>query len=107
MRKYGQPEAIVADKLRCYGVVLSEIGANARQETCCWLDNRVKNSQLPFRRRDRAMLPFRRMRTLQMFAAVHASVSNHFNQDHSLSSRNLFKQKRTVALAEWRGLYAG
>ena len=53
------------------------------------------------------MLRFRRMRSLQKFASVHASVSNHFNQDRSLSSRDHFKLNRAAALAEWRGLCAG
>lgn len=52
------------------------------------------------------MQRFRRMRSLQKFVAVHASVFNHFNQDRSLSSRDHFKQNRTAALAEWRGLCA-
>ena len=52
------------------------------------------------------MLRFRRMRTLQKFASVHASVANHFNADRSLSSRRLFKLNRAAALAEWRGLCA-
>lgn len=52
------------------------------------------------------MLRFRRMRSLQKFVAVHASVSNHFNQERSLSSRNLFKLKPAAALAEWRVLCA-
>ena len=46
---------------------------------------------------------FRRTRTLQKFASVHASVSNHFNQERSLSSRDNFKNNRAVARAEWRG----
>jgi len=50
------------------------------------------------------MLRFRRMRSLQKFAAVHASVTNHFNIDRSLSSRATFKQNRDDALAEWRCL---
>lgn len=49
---------------------------------------------------------FHRIRSLQIFAAVHASVSNHFNQERSLSSRNLFKKNRAAALAEWRRLCA-
>ena len=52
------------------------------------------------------MLRFRRMRTLQKFAAVHASVHNHFNQERSLYSRANFKRNRAAALAEWRGLCA-
>jgi transposase-like protein len=35
-------------------------------------------TRLLFRRRERAMLRFRCMRTLQNFASVHASVHNHF-----------------------------
>ena len=106
MRKHGRPEVIVTDKLRSYGAALKEIGAEARQETGRWVNNRAENSHLPFRRRERAMLRFRLMRSLQKFASVHASVSNHFNQERSLSSRNLFKLNRTAALAEWRGLCA-
>jgi putative transposase len=52
------------------------------------------------------MLRFRRMRTQQKFASVHASVFNHFNQERSLSSRQIFKQNRTAALAAWRDLCA-
>ena len=104
MRKHGQPEIIVTDKLRSYGAALRELGADDRQETGRWLNNRAENSHLPFRRRERAMLRFRRMRSLQKFAAVHASVQNHFNQERSLSSRPLFKANRAAALAEWRAL---
>jgi putative transposase len=52
------------------------------------------------------MQRFRRMRSLQKFAAVHASVINHFNQDRSLSKRDHFKQNRSAALVEWRSLCA-
>ena len=49
---------------------------------------------------------FRRMRTLQKFASVHASVHNQFDQERSLSSRAIFKLNRAAALAEWRGRLA-
>jgi putative transposase len=104
MRKHGQPEVIVTDRLRSYGAVLKVIGAASRQETGRWPNNSAQNSHLPFRRRERAMQRFRRMRSLQKFAAVHASVCNHFNSERSLTSRHIFKQNRAAALAEWRGL---
>lgn len=50
------------------------------------------------------MLRFRRMRSLQKFASVQASVTNHFNCERSLSSRPLFKANRAAALTGWRGL---
>ena len=80
------------------------VGNADRQETGRWVNNRAENSHLPFRRRERAMLRFRRMRSLQKFAAVHASVYNHFNSERSLYSRPNFKLNRAAALAEWRQL---
>jgi putative transposase len=106
MRRHGRSEKFVTDELRSYGAALKELGAANKLETGRWLNNRAENSHLPFRRRERAMLRFRRTRTLQKFASVHASVSNHFNQERSLSSRNIFKTNRAAALAEWRDLCA-
>lgn len=106
MRRHGRPEAIVTDKLRSYNAALRDLGAAEKHQTGRWINNRAENSHLTFRRRERAMLRFRRIRSLQKFAAVHASVSNHFNQERSLSSRDIFKLNRATALAEWRGLGA-
>ncbi|PRY20073.1 putative transposase [Aliiruegeria haliotis] len=106
MRPYGRPETIVTDLLRSYGAVLKAIGAWALQETGRWLNNRAENSHLPFRRRERAMQRFRRIRSLQLFAAIHASVFNHFNSERSFHSRANFKKNRAAALAEWRQLGA-
>ncbi|MEE4187588.1 MAG: IS6 family transposase [Roseobacter sp.] len=106
MRRYGRPNAIVTDLLRSYGAALKAIGAENLQETGQWLNNRAENSHLPFRRRERAMQRFRRMRSLQMFVSVHASVQNHFNQERHLYSRQNFKLNRAAALAEWRSLGA-
>lgn len=104
MRRYGQPEVLVTDRFPSYRAALRELGCDDLQACGRWLNNRVENSHLPFRRRERAMQRFRRMRSLQKFAAVHSSVFNHFNQDRSLSKRDHFKRNRTAALAEWRGL---
>jgi len=49
---------------------MNEIGNADRQEVGRWLNNRTENSRRPFRRRERAMERFRRMKTLQKFAAV-------------------------------------
>ena len=52
------------------------------------------------------MAEFRDFKTLQKFAAVHASIHSHFNQDRHLNRRDIFKQNRAAALAEWRQLAA-
>jgi len=104
MRRHGKTKIVATDKLRSYGAALKEMGAAHLQETGQHLNNRAENSHLPFRRRERAMLRFRRMRSLQKFVAVQASVYNHFNVERCLSSRPVFKMNRAAALAEWRQL---
>jgi putative transposase len=106
MRRFGRPEVIVTDKLRSYSAALKVIGNAGRQETGRWVNNRAENSHLPFRRIERAMQRFRRLRSLQKFASVHASVLNLFNSERSLYSRQNFKLNRGAALTEWRQLCA-
>jgi putative transposase len=49
---------------------------------------------------------FRSARTLQKFSSTHAQVHNHFNQERHLVTREVYKQRRSAALVEWRGLAA-
>ena len=52
------------------------------------------------------MARFRDIKSLRKFAAVLASIHNHFNHQRHLTRRDVFKQHRTAALAEWRQLAA-
>ena len=72
-----------------------------RREMGRWLNNRVENSHRPLRRRERVMLRFRRMKTLQKFSSVHAQVHNHFSQERHLVSRQEYKQRRLAALERY------
>ena len=85
---------------------MKTLGAACKRETGRWLNNRAENSHQPFRRRERAMLRFRRMRGLQKFAALHGSIHNHFNSERTLVNRQTSKDRRTAALTEWRHLCA-
>jgi putative transposase len=106
MKRHGRPKTIVTDRLRSYGAALKELGRGDDREMGRWINNRAENSHLPFRRRERAMLRFRRMRTLQKFASIHASIHNHFPTERHLQNREDYKLYRAAALAEWRGLFA-
>ena len=106
LKRHGVAEAIVTDRLASYGAALKQLGAIGKRDVGRWLNNRAENSHQPFRRRERAMLRFRRMRSLQKFAAVHGSIQNHFNQERTLISRQNFKDRRIAALAAWRQLCA-
>ena len=96
----------MTDRLRSYRAALRELDIGDRQETGRWANNRAENSHQPCRRWERAMLRFRRIRTLQKFASVHASAFNLFNAERTLSRRANFKANRTAALTDWRHLCA-
>lgn len=104
MKRYGNPVVVVTDKLRSCGAAMKEIGNVRRRETGRHLNNRAENSHQPFRRRERAMSRFRRMRSLQKFASAHSSVHNHFNLERHLHTRSNFKTSRDAALREWHDL---
>ena len=104
MKRHGKAKAITTDGLRSYKAAMKELGNTERQEVGRWANNRVENSHLPFRRRERAMLRFRQMKTLQKFSSVHTAFHNHFNQDRHLISRETYKAQRSAALAEWKTL---
>jgi putative transposase len=106
LKRHGSPEAITTDGLRSYKAAMSELGNAEKQEVGRWANNRVENSHLSFRRRERAMLRFRQMKTLQKFASIHANVHNHFNLERHLVDRQTYKTRRSAALAEWQNLMA-
>jgi putative transposase len=106
MKRYGRPRSTVTDRLGSYRSAMKAIGNAADQVCGRWLNNRAENAHQPFRRRERAMARFRDIKSLQKFAAAQASIHNHFSQNRHLNRREIFKQNRAAALAEWRELAA-
>ena len=106
LKRHGRAEQIVTDGLRSYQAAMRTLGNLDRREMGRWLNNRVKNSHLPFRRRERAMQRLRRMKSLLKFASVHASFHNHFNQERHLVDRQTYKIRCSAALAEWQNIAA-
>ena len=104
MKRHGMAKKITTDGLRSYKAAMKEIGNANKQVVGRWANNRVENSHQPLRRRERAMSRFRRMKTLQKFGSVHASVHNLFNQERHLVSRDIYRERRSAALAEWRAV---
>ncbi len=104
LKRHGKAETIVTDGLKSYPAAMKELGNEDRREMGRWLNNRAENSHLRFRRREQAMQRFRRMKSLQKFASVHASIHNHFNAERHLVDRQTYKNRRSAALAEWQTL---
>ncbi|WP_260600024.1 transposase [Sphingomonas endolithica] len=100
LKRDGSPKAITTDGLRSYRAAMKELGNEQKQEVGRWANNRVENSHLFFRRRERAMLRFRRIKSLQKFAGVHAN-DHHFKLERHLIDHETYKERRSAALAEW------
>ncbi|MEP6246346.1 MAG: IS6 family transposase, partial [Marinomonas sp.] len=69
LKRHGQAEQIVTDGLRSYPAAMRELGMEHRREMGRWKNNRAENSHLPFRRKERVLLRFRQMKSLQKFAS--------------------------------------
>ena len=106
LKRHGRAEAIVTDGLRSYLAALRELCNEERREMGRHANNRAENSQLPFRRRERAMQRFRQTKSLQKFAKAHASLHNHFQLERHLVDRQTYKQRRSTAWVGWRNLAA-
>ena len=106
LKRHGRADQIDTDGLRSYPAAMRELDNLDRREMGRWLNNRAENSHLPFRRRERARLRFRQMKTLQKFASIHASLHNPFNSERHLVDRKSYKERRSAALAEWQSLMA-
>ena len=106
LKRHGRTEKIVTDGLCSYSAAMRDLGNLHRRECGRWLNNRAEASHLPFRRRERGMLRFRRMKSLQKFTSVHASIGNHFNLERHIVSRQLYKERRSEALTEWQNIAA-
>ena len=106
LKRHGRAEAIVTDGLRSYPAAMRELGNLESRAMGRWLNCRGENSHLPCRRRARAMLRFRQMKSFQKFASVHTHVHNHFNLERLLIDRETYKTRRSAALPEWQNLLA-
>jgi putative transposase len=42
------------------------------------------------------------MKTLQKCASIHANIHNHFSLERHLIDREIYKERRSAALAEWQ-----
>ena len=105
LKRYGWPWSVVTDRLPSYRAAMKGLGNASRQECGRRLNNRAENSHLHVSKAGSGRWrDFRDIKTLQKFASCHSSIYNHFNHQRSLNRRQIFKQLRASALAEWREL---
>lgn len=106
LKRHGRAEQTVTEGLRLYPAVMRELGNLDRCGMGRWLNNRIENAHLSFQRRERAILRFRQMKSLQRFASARANVQNHCNLERHLIDRQIYRTRCSAALAECQNLMA-
>ncbi|MEQ8441329.1 MAG: IS6 family transposase [Alphaproteobacteria bacterium] len=101
-----QPTEIVSDKWRPTRVVVRSLFPAVSHIIGKRLNNRIENSHLPTRRRERKQQRFKSARSAQRFLSIHATFYNHFNIQRHLLPRKTMKQFRTETLEAWSELVA-
>lgn len=96
------PEQIVTDGLASYKAATKILGCQDKHQPGRLRDNnRVENSHLPVRRRERKMQHFKSQGQAQRFVSTHSAIYNTFNIQRHLISRNTMRHFRSAAMAEW------
>ena len=96
------PEIITTDRLASYGAAVAELGLGGRHRPGGMRENnRVENSHLVIRRRERKQQKFKSQSSAQRFLASHAAVYNTFNLQAHLVSRPTLRILRAHADRAW------
>lgn len=96
------PESIVTDGLHSYAgaarrLQIEHVHRRGRLRE----NNRVENSHLPIRRRERKMPRFKSIESSQGFLETHAAIYNTFYTQPHLISRPTLRRFRAEALRVW------
>ena len=95
------PKRFITDKLRSYGAAKREIAPGVERRSHKGLNNRVENSHLPFRKRERAMQGNRSPGSLQRFVSIHPAIRNCFSVPAHRRSALTIRYHRLEAFDAW------
>lgn len=95
------PEQIVTDGLASYRAAMKVLGCRSKHCPGRLRDNnRVENSHLPVRRRERKMQRFKSQGQAQRFVSTHSAIYNTFAIQRHLISRKTMRAFRSAAMAQ-------
>ena len=96
-----EPEMITTDGLASYGAALDRLDLRRLHRPGRLRENnRVDNSHLPIRRRERQQR-FKSQASAQSFLTTHAAIYNTFNIQRHLISRPTLRRFRADAASAW------
>lgn len=97
----------MTDGLRSYKAAMKILGCRHRHHPGRLRDNnRVENSHLPVRRRERKMQRFKSQGQAQRFVSTHSAIYNTFAIQRHLTSRNTMRCFRDSAMTKWNAASA-
>jgi len=96
------PEAVITDGLASYRAAAKSLGLSDRHRPGGMRENnRVENSHLVIRRRERKQQKFKSQGSAQRFLSSHAAIYNTFNTQPHMLSRPGLHTLRAGAHADW------
>jgi transposase-like protein len=96
------PATITTDGLASYRAATRELGCDDRHRPGRLRENnRIENSHLPIRRRERKQQKFKSQGSAQRFLSTHAAVYNVFNTQSHLIRRPTLRRLRAEAHQTW------
>jgi putative transposase len=103
LRKHGVPSTIiVTDRYRAHGAAFNDIGLHVGHVMDGRASNRIENSHVPVRRRERKRQGFKFAHSAQRFLSMQAATSNLFNIGSHLTTASTHRLFRATALGDWR-----
>jgi len=102
-----EPESITTDGLASYGAALDLLKLrHIHRPGRLRENNRIENSYLPIRRRERQQQLFKSQASAQRFLTTHAAIYNTFNIQRHLISRSTLRRFRADAATAWAAAVA-
>jgi putative transposase len=98
------PRVMITDKLRSYAAARAELMPGVEHRSHKGLNNRVENSHLPVRRRERRRIRFKSTRQCQRFVSVHRQIANLFLLHRKHLTAADHRKLRSHAIATWQGI---
>ena len=102
-----EPEMIITDGLASYGAAHDQLDLrHLHRPGRLRENNRVENSHLTIRRRERQQQRFKSQASAQRFLTTHAAIYNTFNIQRHLISRPSLRRFRAEAASVWEAAVA-